>query len=362
MRYVKLLAFLLGLGLLMKCQSLGEGSNNRVQFDPLEAPYPMLSEYAFFKEGIDAQQPNERVVPYRPITPLFTDYAHKARFVWMPDSVQATVAADGRIVFPDNTVLIKSFYYPSDFREEEEDWNVIETRLLFKKAEQWEAYTYIWNEKRTDAALSIVGDIKPVTWMDKQGVAQTADYIIPNKNQCKSCHNREGVLLPIGPKIAHLNGGYTYADFSTDNQITAWQKYEMLEAGTWHQQFPPTPDWEDAEQYPIADRALAYLEVNCGHCHHPEGSAHTTGLFLTKEYADTPTQLGVCKPPVAAGKGSGGYQYSIVPGQADSSILLYRMQADDPGVMMPELGRSIAHEEGIALIREWINSMEGDCN
>jgi len=41
--------------------------------------------------------------------------------------------------------------------------------------------------------------------------------------------------------------------------------------------------------------------------------------------------------------------------------LLYRMQAEDPGVMMPEIGRAVPHEEGIALIREWIEAMPGDC-
>jgi hypothetical protein len=29
--------------------------------------------------------------------------------------------------------------------------------------------------------------------------------------------------------------------------------------------------------------------------------------------------------------------------------------------MMPELGRSLTHEEGVALIAEWIREMEGEC-
>jgi hypothetical protein len=29
--------------------------------------------------------------------------------------------------------------------------------------------------------------------------------------------------------------------------------------------------------------------------------------------------------------------------------------------MMPELGRGLAHEEGVALIRAWIADMDGDC-
>ena len=68
--------------------------------------------------------------------------------------------------------------------------------------------------------------------------------------------------------------------------------------------------------------------------------------------------IGINKPPVAAGRGAGTNKYSIVPGFPDQSILLYRMISNEPDIMMPESGRSIAHQEGIALIREWIDSME----
>jgi hypothetical protein len=84
-------------------------------------------------------------------------------------------------------------------------------------------------------------------------------------------------------------------------------------------------------------------------------------LHLTSLEKD-PAHLGFCKSPVAAGKGSGGLRYDIHPGQPDSSILVYRMQQQDPGVRMPELGRQLLHEEGVALIREWIASLPGDCS
>ena len=71
--------------------------------------------------------------------------------------------------------------------------------------------------------------------------------------------------------------------------------------------------------------------------------------------------LGQCKPPIAAGRGSGGHLYSIVPGHADESILRFRLATNDPGMMMPELGRSLVHKEGLALINGWINSLEGQC-
>jgi hypothetical protein len=34
------------------------------------------------------------------------------------------------------------------------------------------------------------------------------------------------------------------------------------------------------------------------------------------------------------------------------------MKSTDPGVMMPEIGRSIVHQEGIELISEYINNLK----
>jgi hypothetical protein len=45
------------------------------------------------------------------------------------------------------------------------------------------------------------------------------------------------------------------------------------------------------------------------------------------------------------------------PEKAEESILLYRMISTDPGVMMPESGRSLTHTEAIEMIEDWISSM-----
>jgi hypothetical protein len=72
--------------------------------------------------------------------------------------------------------------------------------------------------------------------------------------------------------------------------------------------------------------------------------------------------LGLCKPPVAAGAGTGGRSHDIAPGKPDDSIMLYRLNSAEPGVMMPELGRGSVHREGVALIREWIAAMQQGCD
>jgi hypothetical protein len=37
------------------------------------------------------------------------------------------------------------------------------------------------------------------------------------------------------------------------------------------------------------------------------------------------------------------------------------MDSAQPKVMMPELGRTVIHDEGVALIREWIGTLTGGC-
>src|SRR5690606_33159921 len=121
--------------------------------------------------------------------------------------------------------------------------------------------------------------------------------------------------------------------------------------------FARAANWDDESQ-PLAARARAYLEINCAHCHSPSGAGDTSGLWLGQEVATGP-HLGICKPPIAAGQGTGGRYWSIVPGKPDESILTYRMGSRDPGAMMPELGRSLVHEEGLQVVSEWIDQLPG---
>ena len=66
-----------------------------------EEPFEKLSQYNFFAGELKALQPNERVLPYDLITPLFTDYAEKSRFVWMPEGRSAQYVKDESFVFPE---------------------------------------------------------------------------------------------------------------------------------------------------------------------------------------------------------------------------------------------------------------------
>jgi uncharacterized repeat protein (TIGR03806 family) len=194
--------------------------------------------------------------------------------------------------------------------------------------------------------------------------------VIPDANSCKNCHslaraetgsavNMETVLVPIGPKARFLNKDNAY-DGHSSNQLAHMDALGIL-AGLPEDlaSIQTVADWQDTSA-PLEDRAKAYLDSNCAHCHNPGGFASNSGLFL-EYWRAVDTAYGLCKSPVAAGAGSGGYSYDIVPGNADESILAYRMDSNAPDVRMPEIGRSIIHDEGVALVRDWINSQSGAC-
>lgn len=317
-------------------------------------PYERLSTYGFFGGELNKLVPVNEVIPYRPASSLFTDYALKSRFIYFPEGTKA-ILTSGEIDFPQGTILIKNFYYPENFRKPKGPRRIIETRLLINGDNGWIAYPYIWNGSQTDAILKIVGGEIEVSFTDYDGEDQIINYIVPNKNQCKTCHNKNESLAPIGVKVQHLNNDLEYPS-GKSNQLAHWAELGKLEGFEGEKAHPYMINYED-KNLPLNDRAMAYLDINCSHCHSAEGPASTSGLFLTYDQTD-PRKLGVNKIPVAAGNGAGTFDFDIVPGKADESIITHRMNSTEVGIAMPELGRTTVHKEGVQLIKDWINNMK----
>ncbi len=325
--------------------------NIRKERTPLPHGPDKLSDYGLFHGELSSQLPAENVVAYDINVPLFSDYAGKDRFIYVPAGQKITMGDGDELIFPTGTRLVKTFHYPA---ENEAGRKLLETRILEKTSagDDWKALTYIWNDEQTEAFLEVAGGNIDVSWR-QEGTLRKVDYSVPNVNQCKTCHGRARKIKPLGPKVAQLNKPYT-EDHGPVNQLVRWQQSGILELDSSPAGLAAFPLWGSAGK--AEQLARAYLDSNCGSCHHPEGSANTSGLFLTYDVADN-GKLGIMKRPVAAGKGSGGRLYSIYPGRPDESILLYRMESTDAGVMMPELGRSLVHAEGVALVRQWILEM-----
>jgi uncharacterized repeat protein (TIGR03806 family) len=341
-----------------------------------------LSDWGLFDVSGGALELSDGVLPYDLNSPLFTDYAHKLRTIWVPANTPVVdVNAGGVPDLPVGTVISKTFYYPisgagtSDVLKSEDpagqfnpalaDLDTIrlmETRLLVRREQGWEPVSYVWNDAQTDAVLNKIGDVKPLTLVDPDGAREDFAYIVPDINQCTGCHapnNTTREIQPLGVRARHLNKPYAH-DGADKNQLAFLAEQGILSSIEDAATLPANADWTD-DSLPLEQRARAYLDINCSHCHNPVGPADTSGLDLTVDAALGPA-LGVCKLPIAAGSGTGGRAFSIVPGAPDESILIYRLETAKPGAMMPELGRALSHSEGVALIRDWIANMDGDCS
>ena len=305
------------------------------------SPATHLSAYGLFKDA-SATEPANGVVGYDLINPLFSDHAKKDRLVFVPEGSAAGWRDNEVFAFPVGSVLIKSFSYAETGK--------IETRLLIHKETGWAAYPYVWNEAYTEAIYSPIGAKTQFETVQKANDGSDTllhiSYSVPNQNQCKTCHQAGDDIEPIGPKARNLGA----------KQVAKWRGLGLLQAIK--ADFTSVPSIARGEGG-IDERARAYLDINCAHCHKADGAASNSGLWLdwTEESL---VKLGIDKHPTAAGRGAGLLTRVIEPGTPEASILAFRMASDEAGVAMPELGRTLIDDEGVQLVHEWIAQMQND--
>ncbi|MDG5498384.1 SO2930 family diheme c-type cytochrome [Marinobacter sp. BGYM27] len=344
------------------------GDINQSALETADCQY--LSSYRLFGDETNpTTAPNGTGIPYDLTTPLFTDYSSKYRFVFVPEGKQAQYSEKEAFDFPVGTVISKTFSMPADtaFRGFKNE-RLIETRLMIRRADGWATLPYIWNDDFSDATLQIAGGAVPVTTVHN-GNQMEINYRVPDKTQCKQCHQVKvasesaSEISPIGPKARLLNRNFNYPS-GEENQLSHWEAAGILDGAPADKFGIDTiPAYTDADASLLSGKsdtelmalAKGYLDINCSHCHRPEGGASNTGLHLEywREFAANLSHHGVCKKPVAYGGGS--LSYDVVPGDAENSIIHFRMNTTKPGDKMPEIGRTSVHEEGVELISEWIN-------
>lgn len=298
--------------------------------------------------------------------PSFSDYAYKSRYIFLPKNTKAALdLEEGILTFPDETVVVKRFFYASAAKntrcytaegqldalllDQRFDEVVagqeceLEVRVLRKVSGEWMPEIYRWNNLVQSFQSSPSGGFQKVSLRD--GDAElTFSYSIPDLGECSQCHvgalGRSPGLEIIGPSIIER---IDWNDSDYGLLETA-----MLKADPF------------GERSMLSDLARDYLDINCAHCHNPAGLAASSSLYLNKNISSLRT-LGICKPVVASGVAYEGYRYDIVPGTPEASILLKRMQSVSVNEKMPELGRALQDKFGIKLIADWIGDMSGNC-
>lgn len=326
-----------------------------VVFNLDSVPYATLSHYNFFTGNIAEQQPVAGVLPYEPITPLFSDYAHKFRFVWMPAGSKASYASDSTVLdFPDGAVLIKTFYY--DNVQPANDRRLIETRVMYKKAGHWEFADYVWNASQTEAFQDLNGSFTQLTWTDDLGAQHDETYRIPSEVECFTCHKYYDQPIPIGPKPQNLNSTLNYPD-GPMNQLAKWEAAGYLQSG-YPVNIETVAKWDDPSET-IDRRVRAYLDMNCAHCHATGRHCDYRPMRFAWSETTNPVNLGICVPPEDPIEPS--QEFIVKAGNAARSMLYFRIGSTEEAVRMPLMGRTVRHEEAIQLIGDWINAMPDTC-
>jgi uncharacterized repeat protein (TIGR03806 family) len=285
-----------------------------------------LSEYNVFEGDPRQLVPAPGFHLYELSNELFSDYSEKQRLIRIPSGGKMIFTNDQLPEFPDGTVLIKTFYSSSDRRVATSSRTLIETRVLIFHNGQWNGGTYLWNESQSDAYLITDGARKKIQWADEHGELQKVSFEIPTQHDCSSCHNKNGRLTPIGPKLRNLNTTVN-RNGSPINQID-----DLISAGlaSAPANGSSLPRWND-ESASLHDRARAYLDINCAHCHSADGFCKENSLRLGYEIADDGTGLSNRK---------------------NMTIALMRFGE------MPLTGTKLVHTEGLDLVREYIRSIE----
>ncbi|MEL7122619.1 MAG: hypothetical protein AAFO07_24445 [Bacteroidota bacterium] len=260
---------------------------------------------------------------------LFTDYAQKQRLIKVPTGTQMKNNGDGTIDFPNGTILVKTFYYYHDERDPNLGKRIIESRLLIKENDTWNAATYIWDQTQKDARLELDGFDTKVKWISKNGNNNSIFYHLPRQNECFTCHQSNSAITPLGPTLRNLNRSVQRND-EPINQITYLQSIGLI--NNFHiSEMPTIVDYKNLEAS-LAERARAYLAMNCEHCHNPSGWKKANERRFDFRYEIPLGQTGILSRREKIAR-------TLVNGR------------------MPYIGTTMIDEEGIRLITAYLNSL-----
>lgn len=310
---------------------------------------------ALLAAGSGTDQTGQGIIPYEPSAKLWSDGTLKERFMALPNLAQIGYQNAGGWDFPENSILIKNFIVSLDERDPVNTGKRAETRMLYRKNNQWHGFSYEWNEKGTDALLLWGGKTKTFSILDKSGNPVDIDYQYPSRSQCIQCHTN-AANGALGLNTPQMNSDFLFpASGVTDNQLRTYDRISLfttpLPADP--DQLPRMPDTGDTSAS-LQDRARAYLAANCSMCHQPGGTA-PTNLDFRWEIPN----LEINGIDVVPGNGDLGIDNAVIIStrNVSRSVLLKRMELRDGLFGMPPLGTSRPDQEGMRLIRNWMISL-----
>jgi len=309
--------------------------------------------------------PADGCIPYSVNMPFWSDGAEKSRWVCVPNDGDRNSAdeviefsEDGIWNFPVGTVFVKHFDMPAV----EGDLSSIfrlETRFLIHGKDGYYGLSYRWTEDGTDAVLvSPTGETFEFVQQTAAG-AINREWEFPSQNQCLECHlEAAGGLLSANTR--QLNRSHVYASTGVEsNQLETFNFLgmfsSMIDVDTITSTAITSAATNDASAS-VEHRARSYLDANCSSCHRPGGVRSAFDARLT-----TPlNEQGLVDGELLDTYGIDNAAV-ISPGNLEQSIVYHR--ANQTGdLAMPPLAKGQVDEAGMALLRQWILSLNPDLN
>jgi uncharacterized repeat protein (TIGR03806 family) len=315
--------------------------------DAKAQPFPTLLSEAGLFESTRTLTPAAGVQPYTINAPAWHDGAESERLLALPGNASAELNSNEKIsawltwTLPDGTAIAQTLTLPAG---QGKAARRIETRILLKQANDWAAYTYLWNEAQDDAILA-----------QKDGtrlMLADREWLVPSRAECLSCHSR-AANFALGLTPAQLNREIV-VEGRSQNQLSAFIQQGLLKGEPIEADAPRlvNPYAQDA---PLDKRVRAYLATNCAHCHIPNGGGNA--LMDLTPWVTADKQHLVDEIPQHGGYGVPGARL-IAPGDASRSVLPVRVASRGAPGQMPPLGTLTPDARGIQLLFEWLQTLK----
>lgn len=313
---------------------------------------PLLSQTGVFAD-LATLTPAKGLMPYELILAFWSDGAQKARYVAIPAG-KVRISAEGEWTFPPGTVFTKTFELPVDATHPAH-MRRLETRLLvIGKDGAPYGVDYKWRADLSDADLLPDSASEDIAIRDADGKAHRQTWYYPSRKDCLTCHNSH-TPGELGLKTRQMNRALHYPDGTTENQLARWNRLGLFEPALDAAAIAAAPALArpDDTRRSIEDRARSYLDANCGHCHRPGG----TVANFDARYTTPLSEQKIIDGPVLIDEGIDRARV-ISPHDPWRSIMLMRVDTNGD-VRMPPIARKTIDEQGVKLLRAWIQSMPG---
>lgn len=329
-----------------------EVSNNQiVLLKDNQAPFEKLSEYHFFIDDIKNLTPNNGLIPYDLINSFKMNSALSNYFVYVPKDSIVHYNETSVLQFPIGTYLLRNTFYYIVADDTSKGKKNIETQLLFHQKNGWIAVDYLWNEKQTEAILNTKEQELFIEIPDvKQEQLQLMVYTVVSSSTCVKCHTSGNELQPIGPKVANLNLDKKYADGKIRNQLDKWATIGFFKGLKCPATSPRMPVWNDTTE-DLQNRALAYLDVNCAHCH---ADKNTIDLRYNPQDSAHASFFNACNSKSIY---AGNNTHYIKADQPESSAIYSSLDYKFNHALLDDNNTGYHDYKAVQLIYDWIKNM-----